>query len=178
MHNASICLFEAATTVTTVTLQDGFASLDSYVSQTLDWTGLDITSVTMCMRFQMFQMRGLLDGSLWSGSVREHVENNFFVANKINLVQNNALCKIVFFAHSGIDRNPIDPLSGFPTFDLNLGKQGNQGGPMVFTPLGEMPFAKWWHLCATVNETEKVGTGTKSNLTAWLNGVVETSGVV
>ena len=87
MHSKSIFLFKDATTVTTVTLQDGFASLDSYVSQTLDWTGLDITSVTMCMRFQMFQMRGLLDGSLWSGSVREHVENNFFVASKINEVK-------------------------------------------------------------------------------------------
>ena len=64
--------------VTTVTLQDGVSSLDSYLSQMLDWTGNEGSAITMCSRFRILQMRGDLDGSLWSGSIKQMHENNFW----------------------------------------------------------------------------------------------------
>ena len=70
-------------TVTTATLQDGTASLDSYLSRSFDWTGLNITDFTLCLRFKLFQMRGTLLGSLLSMAVRENNDSNFFVISEI-----------------------------------------------------------------------------------------------
>ena len=72
---------------------------------------------------------------------------------------------------------PPDPTTGLHTFSLDLNKQRNQGGPTVQTDIGQLPFAKWWHICATLEEKYlKDKQGFESSLALWVNGELVATG--